>query len=55
MIIYNYSIIQTEPVGSIVYTVLASDPDYSSGGNFHFVLIDPVCIILCTVLYSIVL
>ena len=33
---------QTEPVGSIVYTILASDPDYSSGGNFHFVFINPV-------------
>lgn len=33
---------QTEPVGIIVYTILASDPDYSSGGNFHFVFTNPV-------------
>lgn len=25
-----------------MYTILASDPDFSSAGNFHFVLTNPV-------------
>lgn len=33
---------QSEPVDTVIYTVFASDPDQGSGGNFHFVLTDPV-------------
>lgn len=29
---------QSEPVGGVVYTVFASDPDLGSGGNFYFIL-----------------
>jgi hypothetical protein len=35
------NVIETEPVGTIVYTILASDPDYGSGGDFNFVLTNP--------------
>uniref|UniRef100_A0A1X7VA24 Cadherin domain-containing protein n=1 Tax=Amphimedon queenslandica TaxID=400682 RepID=A0A1X7VA24_AMPQE len=35
------TLLESEPVGGIVYTILASDPDFSSAGNFHFVLTNP--------------
>ncbi len=29
-------------VNSIIYTMVASDPDYGDGGNYHFVDSSPV-------------